>query len=63
MDRYARLQLFYKRLQAAPATETHDESYALLLDILNTVEDEHSGVSNNPDNWQTDGRLLSASAR
>ena len=57
MDKYARLQLFYERLQAAPAASTHDESYALVCDTLNAVEDEHSGVPNNPNNWQTDGRL------
>jgi hypothetical protein len=57
MDKDARLQLFYQRLQAAPAASTHDESYALLCDTLNAVEDEHSGVPNNPSNWQTDGRL------
>ena len=57
MDRYARLQLFYERLQAAAAASTRDESYALLCVTLNAVEDEHSGVPNNPDNWQTDGRL------
>ncbi|MBP9091944.1 hypothetical protein KBI23_13040 [bacterium] len=57
MDRYTRLQLFYARLQAAPNASTHDESYALLCDTLNSVEDEHSGVPYNPDNFQTDGRL------
>jgi len=57
MDKYARLQLFYERLQAAPAASTQDESYALLCDTLNEVEDEHSGVPNNPLNWLTDGRL------
>lgn len=57
MDRYARLQLFYERLQAAPAASTHDDSYVLLCDVLNAVEDEHSGVPSNPDNFKTDGRL------
>ena len=57
MDKFARLQLFYERLQAAPAASTHNESYTLLCDTLNAVEDEHSGVPNNPSNWQTDGRL------
>ncbi len=57
MDKYARLQLFYERLHAAPAANTHDESYVLICATLNAVEDEHSGVPHNPDNWQTDGRL------
>jgi len=57
MDKCARLQLFYERLHAAPAQSTHDESFVLLCDTLNAVEDEHSGVPSNPDNFQTDGRL------
>jgi hypothetical protein len=57
MDKYGRLQLFYERLQAAPAASTREESYLLLCDTLNAVEDEHSGTPNNPDNFQTDGRL------
>lgn len=57
MDKHTRLQLFYERLQAAPAGHTHDESYTLLCETLVAIEDEHSGVSNNPDSWQTDGRL------
>jgi len=57
MDKYARLQLFYKQLQSAPAASSHDEAFALLFDTLNTIEDEHSGVLFDPANWQTDGRL------
>jgi len=36
---------------------THLEAYELISTILNTVEDEYSGVPNNPPSWQTDGRL------
>lgn len=50
MDRDARLQIFYERLKAAPAASTRDESYAQLCEILNAVEDENSGVPNNPEN-------------
>jgi hypothetical protein len=57
MDKYARLQEFYDRLQAAPAVQTHDEAYDLLCRTLNAVEDEFSGVPYDPANWQTDGRL------
>jgi hypothetical protein len=57
MDKYARLVTFYARLQEAAAVQTHDEAYALLRDTLNAVEDEFSGVANNPANWRTDGRL------
>jgi hypothetical protein len=57
MDKYARLELFYERLQAAPAVSTRQEAYALLCSILDAVEDEFSGVPNNPPSWQSDGRL------
>jgi hypothetical protein len=57
MDKQARLVLFYARLQDAAAAQTHDEAYALLCETLNGIEDEHSGVPNNPANWKTDGRL------
>jgi hypothetical protein len=40
MDKYARLEMFYERLQAAPAAQTREEAYALLCATLNAVEDE-----------------------
>ena len=57
MNKDARLEIFYARLQEAAAAQTHDEAYALLCDTLNAVEDEFSGAPNNPVNWRTDGRL------
>ena len=57
MDKYARLEIFYARLREAAPAQSHDEAYALLCDTLNAVEDEFSGVPNNPTNWKTDGRL------
>ena len=57
MNKSARLAIFYARLQEAPLAGTHDEAYELLCATLNAVEDEHSGVANNPASWQTDGRL------
>jgi len=57
MNKSARLAVFYDRLQEAPPAGTHDEAYELLCVTLNAVEDEHSGVPNNPASWQTDGRL------
>lgn len=57
MDKKGRLLLFYQQLRQAPAASTHEEAYALICKTLDAVEDEHSGVPKNPDNWQTDGRL------
>lgn len=57
MDKNGRLLLFYQRLREASAASTHDGAYALICSTLDAVEDEHSGVPNNPQNWQTDGRL------
>lgn len=57
MDKTSHLQLFFERLQAAPAFSTRAEAYSTLCEILNAVEDEHSGVIFNPDNWEADGRL------
>jgi hypothetical protein len=57
MDKHARLEIFYERLQAAPAAQTREEAYELLCATLNAVEDEFSGVPNNPPSWRTDGRL------
>ena len=56
MDIKARLQLFYVRLGAAPAANTHDEAFALIAAILNAVEDEHSGLPNKPSR-ERDGRM------
>jgi hypothetical protein len=56
MDKKARLKLFHERLAAAPTARTHDEAYDLLCTILDAVEDEHSGLPNNPQ-WETDGRM------
>ena len=57
MHKSDRLALFYERLKDARPAGTHDEAYELLCATLNAVEDEYSGVANNPQSWQTDGRL------
>jgi hypothetical protein len=57
MDKLARLEIFYERLQAAPAAQTGKDAYELLCATLNAVEDEYSGVPYNPPSWRTDGRL------
>ena len=56
-SRAHRLQLFFAQLLAAPLAASHDEAYALIVNILNTIEDNFSGVPANPANWRTDGRM------
>lgn len=34
-----------------------EEAYKGLVSILEAVEDELTGIPNNPENWKTDGRL------
>jgi hypothetical protein len=49
--------VFFQRLAEAPAVATAEGAYTLLVDTLNTVEDEMSGVPADPTQWETDGRL------
>jgi len=57
MRKAERVRLFLARLEKAAACANHDEAYALIAATLTAVEDEHSGVPNNPATWETDGRL------
>jgi hypothetical protein len=52
-----RLQLIQARLETAPCASTHDEAFAMLTNIVNEVENEHSGVPYDPDAWMADGRI------
>jgi hypothetical protein len=52
-----RLQAFFRRLAEAPAAANADDAYELLAKIMTAVEDEMSGVPDDPTRWQTDGRL------
>jgi hypothetical protein len=52
-----RLELFCERLQKAQPFSSGEEAYLRLAAILVDVEDEFSGIPNNPATWQTDGRL------
>lgn len=57
MTRPQRFLLFLSRLQNAPGASSQVEALTLIADLLTQVEDEQSGVPNDPDSWQNDGRL------
>jgi len=57
LSKSARLKLVLQQLHIARATATHDAAFALIAEILNAVEDEHSGIPANPSNWRSDGRM------
>jgi hypothetical protein len=57
LPKSVRLKLVFQRLNAAGATANHDAPFALIAEILNAVEVEHSGIPANPSNWRSDGRM------
>ena len=52
-----RFAAFLDRLRSAPAALTFDEAYQQIRAILDEVEDTLTSIPNNPENWQTDGRM------
>lgn len=52
-----RLEEFSRRLNASPAAGNFEEAWRQITETLNQVEDELSGIANNPAAWETDGRL------
>jgi hypothetical protein len=52
-----RLNEFYERFGKAPRSSTSEEAYNSLVTILNTVEDELSGIAYDPMHGRNDGRL------
>lgn len=53
----ARLEELWRRLRALPNARNFDEAWTQLGRTLDEVEDELSGITNNPSAWATDGRL------
>lgn len=53
-----RLAEFFRRLGQAGAASTWDEGYRLLCRTLDQVEDELSGLPNEPERWMTLARLF-----
>jgi hypothetical protein len=57
VSRKQRLREFVKRLEAAANANSLAAALELLRTTLNAVEDEFSGIPNNPLLWESDGRL------
>jgi len=57
VSKQERLEEFYRRLNVSAAASNLDEALGLIRLLLNTVEDELSGVPYDPASWQNDGRL------
>ncbi len=57
LDRRQRIAVFLDRLGSAAHAASHDEAFELLKRTLTAVEDEFSGVPEDPDNHLDDGRL------
>ncbi|MBF9149411.1 hypothetical protein [Novosphingobium jiangmenense] len=57
MERSERFQLFLDELMSATAVASIEEAKLLLEQTLVRIENEHSGVPDNPDGWQNDGRM------
>ena len=57
MHRSQRFALFLTALEGAPPAHDRASAHRLLAETLNRIEDAHSGVVNDPDNWITDERL------
>jgi hypothetical protein len=58
-----RLTIFFQLLQEAEAVASHDDALALLSKVLNSVEDDFSGVGYNPEEPGTDGRMYPPNER
>jgi hypothetical protein len=53
-----RLDEFLRRLRACPAARDANEARHQVEEVLNAVEDEHSGVPNDPEDPNADERMF-----
>ena len=53
-----RLKEFFQRLGAANPVSSFEEAYRLLCSTLDQVEDELSGLPNEPERWRTLDRMF-----
>jgi hypothetical protein len=56
-SRIARLEEFFRRLTAAPASSNHDEAMQQLAEVLNHIEDEMTPIPYDPAFPLNDGRM------
>lgn len=56
------MRAFLDRLAQVPAAASEAEALTQIRNVLDAVEDDHSGVPNDPDNWQSDGRMYAPRA-
>jgi len=63
MEKGARLAEFFRRMNDAPAASDADAAFRMLTEILNTVEDECSGIPNDPTGPRADERMFPPIAR
>lgn len=52
-----RLRVFLERYRKRLPAASFEQAYGLLVTTLNEVEDELTGIPNEPDHWMDDGRL------
>lgn len=57
MNKTERLQQFIDQLLAAADVDSGSEALELISKTLTTVEDAQTDIPNQPENWQTDGRM------
>ena len=63
MDKGERVQEFFWRMANAPAAASAEEAFELITSALTAVEDEHSGIPNDPRGPGADERMFPPIAR
>jgi hypothetical protein len=57
LSKVQRLAEMFKRLKEAERVGTGEEALALMIHIINGVENELTSAPYDPERWQTDGRI------